>query len=465
MPSAAFARFVRSPHEARPFGTICLDIACAEAAAWRAWRHHMNLFAFPFTRSNRGYSSVRAGFALWTALSTLVIATAPARTMAREAAPHALVAIPFQHVDGRILLPVGVNGSSPMRFLLDTGASRCAVDAAVARQLRLSFEGRGLAQGAGGTAGIGILRGVTFNVPHLNLTINGNIFSVDLRGMKTSECDARPPLDGILGTAFFQNFVVTIDYEAEKIYLFDQKTYAYVGEGEQLPLEVTDRGLFVNATARFDGDVTCEGRFLVDTGFSGAMSINTPYVKKYDLVTRERPGYDSGVRSVGVGGTINARTSRVPALTVGKKTLRNVVAMLSLENNGAVAARDFKGIIGDRVLSHFRVTFDFKRHKLILERTGSTDKPFKYSASGLRLVASQGPTHGVTVCGFMTGSPAEAAGFQRGDFIVAVDGRSVVDSSVDEVDELLDMEGKEITVDALRGTKSVQIRFTPKQLL
>lgn len=55
----------------------------------------------------------------------------------------------FDFRKGMIFVPVRVNGSSPLSFVLDSGSTRVIVDRALAKNLGLKASGTGSLQGAG----------------------------------------------------------------------------------------------------------------------------------------------------------------------------------------------------------------------------------------------------------------------------------------------------------------------------
>src|SRR5262245_30249333 len=60
-----------------------------------------------------------------------------------------IATIPFQLIDKLIFLPVQVNGSEPLWFVLDSGASGCVVEKQSAERLALKTQGSGQVGGAG----------------------------------------------------------------------------------------------------------------------------------------------------------------------------------------------------------------------------------------------------------------------------------------------------------------------------
>src|ERR1700721_3645517 len=73
---------------------------------------------------------------------------------------------PFEFRKGMIFVPVHINGSKPLSFVLDTGSSRILIDRALAGDLGLIANGSGSLQGAGsGRIPIKFINGVRLAFP------------------------------------------------------------------------------------------------------------------------------------------------------------------------------------------------------------------------------------------------------------------------------------------------------------
>src|SRR5215470_1935061 len=125
--------------------------------------------------------------------------------------------IPF-HLNGTaILLPVQIQSSDTLWFVLDTGAAAGSVNQARAEQIALPVGGKSYAQGAAGRVESRQLK--PFDV---------RLGSVSLR----SDHDSSFPyvglaprmghvMDGIVGAELFQRYVVEIDYANSTLRLYE----------------------------------------------------------------------------------------------------------------------------------------------------------------------------------------------------------------------------------------------------
>jgi len=94
---------------------------------------------------------------------------------------------------------------------------------------------------------------------------------------------------------------------------------------------------------------------------------------------------------------------------------------------------------------------------------GWNDRPFEYTHVGIQIERAE---EGLQVRGIAVGSPAEAAGIEKGDMLIAVDGASLEDLDLVAVTKLLEgREGTTVRLELRRGTKVQTYRLTRRRLL
>jgi hypothetical protein len=81
-----------------------------------------------------------------------------------------------------VYLKVGINGSQPQWFVVDTGADACVIDTTVAKRLGLQASGYKEGSGAGkGTYAVTFAKNVTYNLPEMNLPVESS-YVINLLG-------------------------------------------------------------------------------------------------------------------------------------------------------------------------------------------------------------------------------------------------------------------------------------------
>jgi hypothetical protein len=249
---------------------------------------------------------------------------------------------PFEWRKETIVVPVRVNGSRPLLFVLDTGSSRMLVYRTLADSL----------QGAGtGRIPVEFIQNVTISLP-----------GVESAGYEFSTADLRPlesanggKVDGILGYELFRRFVITIDYHSKNLTLTLPKAFhSEVRENtktKMLPIELRGKWAFVKGELSFPGPLTVQDSFLIDTGSSD--QVDHPVVMKIQARVPTTSG-------VGIGSSSQGALAHATSFTLAGYQIRNPVVTCC----GATDATST--LIGNEVLLHFTVTFDYPSSRIFI---------------------------------------------------------------------------------------------------
>jgi hypothetical protein len=190
---------------------------------------------------------------------------------------------------------------------------------------------------------------------------------------------------GVLGTAFFDRFAVSVDYDVGRL-----RPIEPAGEGDDgqpIAIEWQRGAPVMNAKIVEANGRTSDARLCVDT------------TEPRGLVLRQPA----------------SRMRRLASLHIGSFRLDN----LPVFSDPAVAAT-CDGVLGNALLRRFRVTFDRRRQRLLLTPGALFGVPYDYDLTGLTIVQN-GRTFGVGRVA--PGTIASAAGFRAGDVILEIDGR------------------------------------------
>jgi predicted metalloprotease with PDZ domain len=77
---------------------------------------------------------------------------------------------------------------------------------------------------------------------------------------------------------------------------------------------------------------------------------------------------------------------------------------------------------------------------------------------------SNSPGQGVIVAGAVPGSPAEAAGFRRGDQILSIAGKRVTGGSIEVIERLENKDGRKVSVSVERTGARVELSVEPRRI-
>lgn len=369
------------------------------------------------------------------------------------------VTLPFELVTRHMVLPVAVNKSRPLAFVLDTGNRMGVIDVERARELGVTL-GREIKVGGVGPEAITgfFVQHASFSVESLPGFSQPITLAIPLRPLAAR---FGHDFDGILGSEFIKEFVVEINYESRTITLHDRDTFRYTGPGESLPVRLNSSGHpLVEAQVTPVGKSAIPGTFVIDLGSGGAFALHSPFVSEHRL-----PGPDvKTIASLGRGGTGGAttgRTGRVAALTIGQFTIRNLPTHFSEDTSGAFASAAVNGNIGQQVMGRFKIFLDYHRNRIILEPTAALSAPFDRTSSGITFEAEGRDYSTFRITTVLDNSPATDAGLAAADVILAVDGRTAPDLTVTVMHEMFEQPVAR-TLTIRRGESTLTATLTPR---
>jgi len=247
-----------------------------------------------------------------------------------------------QYRGGLIWLKVNVTGKNEsLNFLLDSGAGVSTIDLQTACSLGLHFGNQQLVQGVNG-------RGLAYRVKDLQAVCSGialpkSVLAIDLRALSRS---CKQPVDGILGVDFFRNRIVQIDFAEDRVRILE-KCDPNLANCEILPIRMCNDAFCV--PVRVAGNPAQWMR--LDTGCDTAL-------EWVDSKTEERR---TGGNTIGLSG-ISFRHINTSVL-LGKLCFNSVTTGVHREPIFPAEA----GLLGNGLLSKFRLTIDEPGNKVILE--------------------------------------------------------------------------------------------------
>lgn len=356
------------------------------------------------------------------------------------------VDIPIETPDNLIFLKCTLNGSEPLWFILDTGASFNLINLGHAQRLGVEL----------GQPTKSEKTGMPY-VPVKN-------FKLGLQGVEITGLPANAaPIDqlsfvpgreiaGILGYDFIKQFVVEVDYAKNRLYLFDPKSYVYKGKERPLSMPLHEKWPVIEATVAQEGKGSLTGKLVIDTGSLMALS----------LVSDKLAGKCVASSGVGISGMSSGQQGRVSSLALGKFKLGKPIAGFpppggeELDPLSAAIAEAGMGLVGGEVLHRFKLIIDYSRQTLVLESNKYLKDPFEMDMSGLMLFAMGEKYDQYVVFNVAEGSPAAGAGLQAQDVITAEAGRPASDYPIAKLRAMFRKQGKKHLIKVQRGEETFE---------
>ncbi len=371
-----------------------------------------------------------------------------------------LARIPFSLYMNHVCIGIRVNGSGPLRFILDSAAGDCVLNRRLAASLRLEPAGRVRTVGTGQSRGTaGIVRNVRYSLGGVAFRAARSVV-LDLSPL---EARAGRPIDGFIGYDLFHSYVVEIDYAGGTVALYARRTFRYQGHGGQFPITVRARLPMTHARVDVAGKPPAFGEFILDTGAESAVILSPGFVQSNKLLDKKTATISR--RSNGVGGDMDEQIGRVAAIRIDKFVVEQPVTAFSQATRGVFATRDVQGSIGGEILKRFKVVFDYGRGRLVLEPNSHLKDQDDYDMCGALFVAEGQDLKTLRVSRIYPATPAAEAGLQEGDVITSVDDKPTSSLSLDAVRALFRQDGKEYTLTVLRSKETVKLKIKPRRLV
>lgn len=265
--------------------------------------------------------------------------------------------VPIELQRGRVMVPVTINNSQKLTFLLDSGYGISMIHPRWLEPLGLRRAGTVTIIGIAGDEDAGMYAGADFQIGKAT-------FSPRRIASLPSEARSRRRRDGILGVEFFRHFVVELDAQHKTLRLHEPQSFNYAGKGEILPLTFPRDTPVIDATIETADKKQLHASFEVDTGCDGALCLGSPFVKANQLTDEAESGR-AGVRT-GVGGGMGVMHGHLPRLLLGRLAVENPSTSFFLD--GSPVDEPQAGHIGMEALRQFKVIFDYSRKRMILEK-------------------------------------------------------------------------------------------------
>lgn len=318
---------------------------------------------------------------------------------------------PVRFIESHIYLPVNVMGKEQL-WVLDCGASVNVVDSSFAAELGLPFEGPIKGQGASGVVNVYFVTLPAYSIDGVQFN-EQKVVAFSFRQMfhKALGLD----VVGILGYDFLSRFVTKIDYADQSISFYHPDRFEYEGEGTifDSPIE----GNMLSLPVTVDGQYS--GKWSLDIG-APDLDFHYPYAKDQGLL--DRPGVDVMVGDA--AGITTTRISRYETIEVGDFVLEKpLIGTPHEEGTGAFSSETVIGNIGNSFFRNFVLYLDYEKQIVILEKGDDFGREFPRPKSGLQFMYNDDDEVEIRFVSHAT--PADDAGFKKGDIIKSINGIEV----------------------------------------
>lgn len=377
----------------------------------------------------------------------------------------------FEIAHNLMIIPVRINDSDTLKFILDTGVTHTLLtdlnaNDALTLQYSRKIDLFGLGQGdpveALHSYGNEIsLPGVYGNFHDLIVPLENIFYLSESLGKQ---------VNGLLGYEVFNSFIVEIDYNKQKLALHDPNRYRAKLEKRKkkwlkkekavvLPLDIVRRKPYLNASITDTKGKKIDLKLLVDSGASHAVSLYTGTKSALEI---PNPSFRSFL-GTGLNGDIYGYTGRVSQISLGDFSMPKPLVSFPDKNavRGALNVGNRNGSLGSDVLRRFDIIIDYTGNQMILRPNQEYKTEFLYNLSGVEIVTPFPGMPIFQVAEVRENSPGQEAGLIPGDQIMAINGINIARFSMSEIIKLFSNKpGKKFRVYIHRDGEYFRTEFT-----
>ncbi len=371
------------------------------------------------------------------------------------------VTIPVEIYNNLVVAPVVLNGTLPLKFIIDTGVRTAILTQKTFTDiLNLSYSRKYTISGPGGEQIIDayITNNVSLELPGVMgrghaLLVLGEDY-LELRNYLGTD------VHGILGYELFSRFIIQIDYQKKQLTLIQPKHFKKRRKFQAIPIKIEDTKPYATTSVVLSDGTQLTAKLLVDSGASHGLMLE-PTSDRRIVVP------DSTVSSIigrGLGGEITGKVGRIESLRLGTYNIPDVITSFPDPNSYfdslKLGATKRNGAIGGEVLSRFTVIFNFPKEEMYIKKNSAFRKKFHYNLSGLIVKAKGSRLNVFEVTEVRERSAAAQAGLVMGDLLVSINGVNTKALDLNTINGFFNSKpGKRINLVVDRNGRQLKISF------
>jgi predicted aspartyl protease len=376
------------------------------------------------------------------------------------------IVIKFKSASNLIIIPVTINDSDTLNFILDTGVRFPIItELPFVNKLNLNYlmpvQVQGLGDGVELTAyrsGNNTMNidGLTARNQEVQMIIDENFQISHMLGI---------PVHGLIGFNLFKDYIVEIDYDNEKLTLYKPEFYKYRDRKNDiiLPLHFDGNKPFVRTSIVTDEMAEVPVKLLIDTGASDAIWLSENSDERIKLPQNHVETF----LGRGLSGDLYGVKGRIDGIWVGPLILsKPIVAFPNSEIiDQLISSNDRNGTIGAEILRRFHVTIDYRNSRLTLRPTSKVNEDFNYNMSGMEITNPMPGLPIFTIADIRENSPAYFAGLKENDQILSINNSHHRDLELNDINLMLQSkENRKIKVKVLREGEEIKTSFELKKV-
>lgn len=265
--------------------------------------------------------------------------------------------MPFESIEGEIVITVTINDHDKLKFMLDTGASISLIDGISVSQYKIPRSSIYHAVG-----GIGKQTVLDNHTDNLSLELPGLRF--DHVSLDISQAMAR--IDGVLGYDILSNYVIKIDYVAKTVEFVAPQSFKASDAGQLLDSRIDNTKIYVSAKIDNNNFKSYSENFVLDTGCAAGFVLSKHFTLSYPQLAFSG-GFES--KAMGIGGDIWSETVPCFGAQIGDMLMKDPLVTVVKRDQGVFL--HINGLIGNEIWKNYDLTIDYPNKRLYVKPNSS----------------------------------------------------------------------------------------------
>ena len=376
------------------------------------------------------------------------------------------ITINFKQASNLIIIPVMINESDTLNFILDTGLRYPIItELPFVNKLNLNYlvpvpiqglgEGDELMAYRSNNNTLKLGKQTAWN-QEVQMIIDENFQISHILGL---------PVHGLIGFNLFKDYIVKIDYSSDKLTLYRPEYYKYRDNKRDIimPLHMEGGKPFVRTSIVNEELQEIPVQLLVDTGASDALCLSEKSDQRISIPSIHIEAF----LGRGLSGDLFGIKGRIDGLWVGPLVLpKPIVAFPNSELiDQLISNNNRNGTLGAEILRRFIVTLDYRNNRMTLRPTSRIREEFNYNMSGMEVINPMPGLPIFTITDIRENSPAYFAGLKENDQILSLNNTNHKSLELNDINLLIQSrENKKIKIKVLREGEEYKTSFELKKV-
>ncbi|MES2430213.1 MAG: aspartyl protease family protein [Bacteroidota bacterium] len=361
---------------------------------------------------------------------------------------------PFKQYSGGVMtIKAKLNdGNDSLNFILDTGSGGISLDSTTCSNVGLVLRASDTTiTGMGGTHKVSFAYNQKLHLPGLTLDrLNFHVNNYEILSAVYGE-----KIDGIIGYSFFSRYIIKINFNNKMIEVYTPGEIEYPKGGTILRPAFTTLPI---VPINFRDAKKETFNFYFDTGGGLCFLLSEKFASDSGiLLSRRKPVI---TQAEGMGGRLQMKLTVINQLQIGSFKFKRVPTYIYDDIYNVTSYPFVGGLVGNDLLRRFNMILNYPKREIHLVPNNYFSDPFDYAYTGLAIYLFD---EKIIVDEVNEKSPAEKAGFQKGDIIIGVNDN--FNNNIQDYKNQLQVTGQKVKVVIIRNGQLDELYIKPKNIL